>query len=417
MNKFSLSRRKILRKIAYLPVPLTFFSQAELRSQQPDTEFFISFFAQGGWDVTCFCDPKINIQNEPIITNWSNNNEIQEIGNIRYAPFADNKNFFETHAERMLIVNGIDSQTNAHETGAMVTYTGRHAEGLPSFSALHALTHGGGLSLPYVSFGSSSSFTENIIPVLMADSSQIIEVAKSNIYNVRTDIVNEVASLHKKYAEKRMNQFDQTPSNYQKISQYYDSILGSEELTEVLKYLPPEDEIKSLSALKKNILTSLALFSSGLTSTIDIGLWGFDSHTDNDLEQETLLIELEDGIDFLWDSAEKMGINDKIFLMVNSEFSRTPFYNSGNGKDHHPIGSCIFMKENTLFTNKVVGWTDEVQNSIGINPDTLLEDGSGLHLKSAHVQHSLRKYFGIDKTNLNNIYPITSEEDSVYLFT
>lgn len=124
--------------------------------------------------------------------------------------------------------------------------------------------------------------------------------------------------------------------------------------------------------------------------------------------------------------AEEISYSKVTAIKSNGKSSKTTFQLGVVGlasssqittSDSSNLGSCIFMKENALFTNKVIGWTDEVQNSIGINPDTLLEDGSGLHLKSAHVQHSLRKYFGIDKTNLNNIYPITSEEDSVYLFT
>ncbi len=51
---------------------------------------FMMVQAQGGWDVTSFCDPKMNVPGESIINNWANNGETQQVGNIRYAPFAGN---------------------------------------------------------------------------------------------------------------------------------------------------------------------------------------------------------------------------------------------------------------------------------------------------------------------------------------
>ena len=38
----------------------------------------------------------------------------------------------------MLVVNGVDAQTNSHETGRLFNWTGSNAEGKPSMSALHA---------------------------------------------------------------------------------------------------------------------------------------------------------------------------------------------------------------------------------------------------------------------------------------
>ena len=35
-------------------------------------KFLITIQADGGWDVTSFCDPKINIAGEEVINNWAN---------------------------------------------------------------------------------------------------------------------------------------------------------------------------------------------------------------------------------------------------------------------------------------------------------------------------------------------------------
>ncbi|HMU67876.1 MAG TPA: ribulose phosphate epimerase, partial [Cellvibrionaceae bacterium] len=56
---------------------------------------YINLQASGGWDVTSFCDPKINQPNEKIINNWATTAEVQKAGNIAYAPVGNNARFFK----------------------------------------------------------------------------------------------------------------------------------------------------------------------------------------------------------------------------------------------------------------------------------------------------------------------------------
>ena len=57
--------------------------------------FYISLAAIGGWDVTSFCDPKRNIPGERAINTWADSASVEQVGNIAYAPIANNKEFFE----------------------------------------------------------------------------------------------------------------------------------------------------------------------------------------------------------------------------------------------------------------------------------------------------------------------------------
>ena len=77
----------------------------------------VTLQAEGGWDVSSFCDPKVNQSGEKEITNWSKTNEIEIAGNILYAPFAKNSWFFQKYHRQMLVINGVDAQTNSHTTG------------------------------------------------------------------------------------------------------------------------------------------------------------------------------------------------------------------------------------------------------------------------------------------------------------
>ena len=98
--------------------------------------FYISLAAIGGWDVTSFCDPKVNQSGERNINNWANSSEIQQIGNIAYAPVAKNQEFFERFYQDMLVINGLDTQTNSHDDGVRHTWSGRMGFGYPSFGAI-----------------------------------------------------------------------------------------------------------------------------------------------------------------------------------------------------------------------------------------------------------------------------------------
>ncbi|MBT8147194.1 MAG: hypothetical protein KJN90_10090, partial [Gammaproteobacteria bacterium] len=101
-----------------------------------DGPFFITIAATGGWDVTSFCDPKENVAGERTINTWADQENIAQVGNIRYAPVAENQAFFERFYQDMLVINGIDTQTNSHDDGVRHTWSGRMGFGYPSFGSI-----------------------------------------------------------------------------------------------------------------------------------------------------------------------------------------------------------------------------------------------------------------------------------------
>ena len=120
-------------------------------------KLFVFVQADGGWDPTSFCDPKTNLAGEPLINHWAQAGEVRQAGAIRYAPFANNQAFFDKYHQRMLVINGVDAQTNSHSTGIVHNWSGRISEGYPTTTALLAAHNGQGLSMPYLSFGGFSN--------------------------------------------------------------------------------------------------------------------------------------------------------------------------------------------------------------------------------------------------------------------
>ena len=111
--------------------------------------------ADGGWDPTSFCDPKVNTPGERIINHWAESDEIRQVGNLVYAPFANNQVFFEKYHRMMLVINGVDAQTNAHTVGIVHNWSGRNSEGYPTLGALVAAHFAPALPVAYLSFGDS----------------------------------------------------------------------------------------------------------------------------------------------------------------------------------------------------------------------------------------------------------------------
>ena len=62
----------------------------------------------------------------------------------------------------MLVINGVDMQTNSHTTGVLHNWSGRNAEGFPTLTAMFAAHNAPEQPLSYISFGGFSQ-TANLI--------------------------------------------------------------------------------------------------------------------------------------------------------------------------------------------------------------------------------------------------------------
>ena len=153
-----MKRRQFLSMLGYASAGMALpFSNVTLAEGfTPYTgQLLVTIQANGGWDVSSFCDPKINTDST-VLNNWASGMSTEDLpkaGNIPYAPFANNAAFFERFSQSMLVINGIDMQTNAHGTGRTHTWSGRSARGYPSLTALFANEKAPLLPVSYLNFG------------------------------------------------------------------------------------------------------------------------------------------------------------------------------------------------------------------------------------------------------------------------
>jgi hypothetical protein len=422
------NRRQFLKALSLSGAALAHPSFVFAANTSPFTgKLVITVQAQGGWDVTLFCDPKENQPGSDIITNWSKTDETRTAGGLRYAPVANNNSFFERHSAKTLVINGIDSQTNAHSIGETNNWSGRTAAGFPTVTALYSAVYAPQLPMSYLSFGGFSKTANLLRPTKLPYSTSDLQGflqpnidANNGNSLLDPDIWALIRQLNASDAQSMLEDETLVAGNRRTRSAYLKALTNNEALADFATTLPSRQEEEAISGgnrLKSQAHFALLAFKSGISATADLHAGGFDSHNGNDSEQIDLLGKLTDGLDYLWDYAEQLGLADRLVVIVGSDFSRTPYYNSGAGKDHWPIGSYMVMEKNAAFTNRVIGATDEEQNALRLDTRTFNTSSfSGTKLVPAHVQKALRKHLGLETSATTLEFPLTNTE-SVNFFS
>ena len=376
-------------------------------------KLFVFIQADGGWDPTSFCDPKTNVAGEPIVNHWAESGEVRQAGNIRYAPFANNQAFFDKYYQRMLVVNGVDAQTNSHSAGVVHNWSGRISEGYPTTTALLAAHNGAGLAMPYLSFGGFSNTAGVAVFTRLNNPTEIRNIAKPELQlgdSARRPFFNsdDWASITS-HRDRRMERLAAAPNLLPRDArsrELYAAALepdAAEGLRSFADMIPASADLQPIeeynlmrSRLKRQVQLTMLAFKAGVAVSADLRLGGFDTHDNHDEEAGWLLGNLTDSVDYLWNYAELQGMADRLVVVMGSDFGRTNKYNAEAGKDHWPIGSFIVMEKNRTWTNRVVGDTDELHFAHKINPTTLQrDDAAGTLIHPKHIHKALRKYLGV----------------------
>ena len=377
---------------------------------------FVFVQADGGWDPTSFCDPKTNTPGEPVINHWAERDVTRQAGNIPYAPFAGNETFFSKYYRRMLVINGVDAQTNSHTVGIVHNWSGRTSEGYPSMTALLAARHGPALPAAYLSFGGFSYPAGVARPTRLDSPDRIRSIATPNVgrggsrYFGSADW-DALEGYGADTAQRITAEGSLLPSERER-RRGFQSAFASEGLAEFAAAVP---ETQPASALLLQIQLAVLAFKTGVAVSADLWLGGFDTHSNHDDRSRPLLTELTDGVDYLWDYAEEHGVADRMVVVMGSDFGRTNAYNAEDGKDHWPIGSYVVMEKNQPWTNRVVGETDDLHFAQRIHPATMERDQvGGTIVYPKHVHKALRRYLGVENSAGALRYPFNNTEDFAF---
>lgn len=377
---------------------------------------FISINAGGGWDPTSLCDPKgADFMDQPDRMNNYLKADIETAGNISYAPVAGNAAFFQKWYDRVMVINGIDMKTNGHDAGTRHTWSGRLSEGFPSVAAFVAGAFSPNQPMSYLAFNGFDE-TEGLVAKTRAGN---IGALQRIAYPDRQNPDDETSTFHSAEVDALLTEFQRKreeamiaaqglPRIRQSMRTMFTARSGANELKLLQQYLPdplPDGNIARQAAI------AIAAFKAGICVSANLGIGGFDTHGNHDDSHFPRLQEITEGLDFIMEEAARQGVGDRVFVNVGSDFGRTPGYNDGNGKDHWPVTSQLFMGPGVP-GNRVVGKSTERHEAIGIDLASL---GEGqINLEPGHIVRALRQLWGLGEHEFSAMFPI--ELDTPNLF-
>lgn len=406
--------------------------------------FWITLNAGGGWDPTMLCDPKggTDPEDRAQVNHSYTPAERGQAGNILYAPTSYEQNgvalmtaaqFFGTHKDRLMILNGVDTTTNNHDGGSRNTWSGQLQEGFPSFAALAAAKAIEAQTIPlaYLSNGGYDS-TQGVVSLTRVGSTDAVErlafvnemnPGDKNTGHYHTQSTASRIAAAQEGRLKAAIQKQRLPTVQRSMNALYmarQSDDGLQRLGEELKTLKlvnfPEDfpeidgfgNVGSMEGLLRQAQLALLAFRSGVAVSANLSMGGYDTHNDSDDQQSRQLMVLCFTLDYLFKQIDALGLSDQVHILVGSDFGRTPYYNENSGKDHWNITSMMLAGPG-IPGNTVIGATDDAFKPLTLNPKTLKVDASGVRLEPKHVHMSLRKLAGITGTELDKQYGIPGD--------
>lgn len=426
-------RRQFLKYLGGSGLGLLLPQQSVLAQQSTPDRFWISVNAGGGWDPTYFIDPKGNrprLDGRGPVNSYSVN-AIRAAGNIRFpgsypeaieAPDANSPghfaNFFPKHASRLLVINGIDTQTNNHDSGSRYVWSGKIESGYPSFAALAAATAAPAQPLSYISNGGYDNTASLVAPARIGGGDVFQQLAFPNASRPGEDaeyrreyfapsIYAEIEQARRARMQ-RLKTRTTLPLKKSQIDELIMSRVGDNNLNRLVSLLP--DRVSS--GLEGQAEVATAAFASGVAVSANMHMGGFDTHGNHDQNHSRRLTELLEGIDHLWNQIESKNLQDKVTIIVGSDFGRTPFYNDNNGKDHWNVTSIMAMGAGVR-GNRVIGATDDHVEALKINPQSLQLDPNGIILTPQHIHLALRRMAGVS-ANLQSQFGISGTELNLF---
>jgi len=197
------------------------------------------------------------------------------------------------------------------------------------------------------------------------------------------------------------------PRHRHGISQLFTARSGQNTLRRLTEVLPTEFR---QAPLMRQSQVACAAFAAGISRAANLTLGGFDTHGNHDESHTRQMALLLQGVDFLWDEAERQGIADDLIVMVGSDFGRTPGYNSGNGKDHWAITSVMLMGRGVP-GNRVVGETTDRHVPVPLDPASArpaADPDSGIRINPGHIHRALRQLAGLPE-GVDRLFPLEAE--------
>jgi hypothetical protein len=438
-----------------------------------DGPYFLHMHASGGWDPTLFCDGKTTAsgstpeyQNRvvtgvenvgpdgfkiPVPTQTAEGDyylRVNQGADIIEHPL----DFFTRQnlgGNRFLVFNGVDTQTNNHETGVQGLACGHNDVELPALAALFAgaAAQQKNIPLAFLAHGQYNR-TGDVVGVSRFPGDKVgllAEPFRASSGDEKLLVSDVAAQRIAQLREQRLALLQKEvslPRNKRTLQAMIDASKGGTTLT-LLKELAGEegpsfdsmrpflaDATVDYLAQEQNgtsrfqqlggpLEVLLRCFAKGVSAGATFAQGGFDTHDNHDVNQQNAMGAFVARLRYVLVRAQQLGIIDKLYVLVTSDFGRTPKYNTGNGKDHWNVTSAMLMGPG-ITGGRAIGRTDEGQKAMRVAKGDVSQvlpqdDRDGARIFPAHVHAALRSAIGVDKAAFISGFPLPTIENKLDL--
>lgn len=334
---------------------------------------FLFVFNNGGWDPTRVFAPEFSNRNVAMEAAA----ERATAGSITYVDHPDRpsvRSFFETNHGDMLVLNGVQVRSIAHEICTMIALTGDTSGFKPDFATIIASHDTTNSTLPHLVLDGPSFPGDLGTAVARSGANgQLENLLSGEIRAWNDEPVSDLPATYEgivdRYVSRRARAREAIARSTvdQKLStdflDAFDKAAGLEDYRYVMDF-------SSNASLPSQASVAVQALSSGLSRCVSLGFPGFsgglgwDSHTQNDETQSGLFETLFAGLGQLvallrsTPGTSTPTLFDETVVVVQSEMGRTPQLNNTLGKDHWPYTS-LFMLGGGITTDRVVGGFDD----------------------------------------------------------
>lgn len=360
---------------------------------------------RGGWDILEVTDPKIaSTSGIDMIYDWGQAHTLAGgDGSVRLGRWLPN---IAALGSDVLVIRGLAMGTTSHEAGSMYMDTGILSNaGIVNAASIPAIVASQGAStIPLIQLsGGSDAKTDrgllNPVSVVRADNLSLYrgmfpstEAEKDQRLAIFDYVKSSAARLKVEVGvNDRLSRMETAEVKVQR--QFADDVGKKLALTpeEIAAYSAgaPADFNRGMA---DSFALALKLINSDIVDTVNLGVGGFDTHSNQSASLERTL----GSVDFLLGKfvagLKESGKLDSTLIVLYSDFGRTPKINGGNGRDHWPVGGAL-MIGGGIQGGRVVGGTDDDLRAQWISPTSgavVTEGTSGaIQLSPVHLGGSI----------------------------
>ena len=419
--------------------------------------YFLHMHAGGGWDPTLFCDGKLTaagatpVYENKLVTAVAEVNGIPVPAATATGKFLlrtgvdaveDPTHFFQNAGRDFLVFNGVDTQTNNHETGVQCLACGHNEIELPAFAALFAGMAAKGRDVPMAFLaGGQYNRTGDVIGVsrfpgdkvaLLADPYKaapndekgiLSDVATQRILQLRNErlakLEAEATLPRNKRTLKALREATRGGAAVNLLKQVASApapgidTFANDLSPDTRAYLTGSNNVGGRARfldLGAPLETVLRCFQAGVSASATFEQGGFDTHGNHDVNQQQAMGAFVARLRYVMLRAAQMNLKDKLYVLVTSDFGRTPRYNSGNGKDHWNVTSTLVAGPG-IRGGRAIGKSDEGHKALRVVTGDVTKvvpdnDGSGQRIQASHIHKELRRVMGVDKADFIKDFPL-----------